>query len=441
MAVTFGPDALMVEKAVAADALQQLFLMSVFTQASLGGYEEGAFEMGDTVKFRRIRITEAEDYDPRTGSGANETEPGYVTGDTKLEKLFTNAIPVYHSDVKIQQYINETGPSMAYSIATAFERYLYSKLRTPTHASTGQVRYGVDMPIRIVAAADTAPGKLGKFDQDLLVNGSVCLEEENTPPGELYAILATRAKGDYIGEQTPVDAGMVYAQSQVAALLQRGLPIGQFVQRMGFNVGGSNIIKTDGTQMGVADLDTASSAQASLAIASMSNNTDFVKADYATTTYLGAIDFVLTCTGLQNVAVGQIARIGPDSGAATAYGVVLRVNTGSKTVTLVPFAPDGTQLTTSDISTSTDKFSIPRVGSINVGYKKQALIRSARQMMPPEENAGAQVVTAADDDTGLALQIWTGNYQINKFKSSRRYSFLTGAKFTDYRQGVLMLSR
>ncbi|MBL1177653.1 hypothetical protein [Pantanalinema sp. GBBB05] len=439
MAVTFGQEGLIVPKTLAADALMQLNLMSIFSKAALGGFREGEFEKGATVQFRRIKITDAEDYDPRGNTEANTTDPGYLVGDLSLENLFTNAVPVYSSDYQIEKYISEVGPQMAFSITKKFDLALYNKFRTPTHASTGNVSYGVNMPIRIVAAhKDTA---FQPFNQDLLINAAAGLEEEDVPPGDLYAILATRAKAHYLGEMTPVDAGAVYANAGVAALLQQGFPIGQFVQRMGFMVGGSNIIGRHGSQAAVADLDTASSAQASLAIASITANTAFTKADYAgTQPVLGALDLVLTCTGLQNVAVGQIAKLGADNATATAFGVVLRVDAPNKTVTLVPFSLDGQQLSASDLSTSTDKFSIPKISSVNIAYKKQGLVFDTRKMAAPPENSGAQMVGAMDEQSGLLLQIWQGSYDVNRLRSTTRYTLLCGSKFVDYRMGCFMLS-
>lgn len=272
MPVTFGPDGLMVQKSVAADALTQLNLLSVFSKAAIGGYEEGAFEVGNTVTFRRVRITEAEEYDPRGGGTADETEPGYVTGDLVLEKLFTNGIPVYSSDYQIDKYLAETGPQIALSCTKGFDRYLYGKFRTPTHAAIGNVAYGVGMPIRIVA--NQSNGQFTPFDQSLLIDAGSRLEEEDVPPGALYSILSTQAKADYLGSQTPVDAGAVYAQAGVAGLLQMGLPIGRFVERMGFMVGSSNVIGRDGTQTAVTRPDSGANTP-SLAIAAVADNTAF----------------------------------------------------------------------------------------------------------------------------------------------------------------------
>ncbi len=441
MPVTFGHDGLIIPKSLTADALMQMNQMSFFSKASSGGFGQGAFEYGATVEFRRVQIMEAQDYDPRSGDPARTDDPGYVLGNLVLNHLLTTGVQRYSSDFRGDKYIEEVSPQLAFALTKQFDNALYSQFRTPTHPSTGPVQYGTNMPLRIVA--NDTNGTLTHFTQDLLINAGASLEEEDVPPGDLYAALATRAKSAYIGEQTPVDAGFVYGQIGVSELVQRNLPNGQLVPRQGFMVGGTNVIGRNGSQSAVADLDTGTGTQASLAIASVAANTDFTKADiYVATgesaTLLGAIDLTLTATALQGVAVGQIARLGADNGTTKAYGIVLRVN--GLVVTLVPYAPDGTQLGTSDISTTSDKFSIPKINSVNVAYKSNALIFDTRQMEAPPDESGGRMAGAQDEQSGLLLQYWEGSYDVNRFKSYSRATLMFGSTFNDYRCGCFMLS-
>lgn len=441
MPVTFGHDGLIIPKSLTADALMQMNQMSFFSKASNGGFGEGAFEYGTTVQFRRVQILEAEDFDPRGADPARTDDPGYVLGDIVLNHLLTTGVQRYSSDYRGDKYVEEVSPQLAFALTKKFDNALYTQFRTPTHASSGAVQYGVGMPLRIVA--NDTNGTLTHFTQDLLINAGASLEEEDVPPGDLYAALATRAKSAYIGEQTPVDAGYVYGQIGVSELVQRNLPNGQLVPRQGFMVGGTNVIGRNGSQAPVLDLDTASNNQASLAIASVAVNTQFTKADIyvidgGSATLLGAIDLTLTATALQGVAVGQIARLGADNGTTKAYGIVLRV--AGLVVSLVPFAPDGTQLTTTDISTTSDKFSIPKINSVNVGYKSNALVFDTRQMEAPPDMSGARMAGAQDENSGLLLQYWEGGYDVNRFKSYSRATLMFGTKFTDYRCGCFMLS-
>lgn len=436
--VTFGHDGLILPTSLAASALNQLNLLSVFSMAATGGYGDGAFAYGSEVQFRRIQIADAQKYNPRSGTPAVQNDLGYVTGKLTLDDLYTAGVPLFSSDYGTEKYIKEAGQQIAFSITKGFDVDLYNRFRTPTHASTGTVKYGVNMPLRIVANETT--GTFTPFTQNLLIRGGAALDEEDTAPGDRYAIISNNAKADYLGSQTPVDAGAVYDRLGQSNLVRDGMPLGKFVERMGFWVGSSNVIGRNGIQAAGTDLDTAASAQAALTIASAADDTTvFLKADYFTATPLGAVVLTLTATALQNIAVGQIARIASSGNATIAYGVVLRVDTVAKTVYLVPFATNGQQLSASAI-TANATFAIPLIPSVSVGYKKSALIYDTRQMEAPPAGAGATMVGARDDQSGLMLQIWQGGFDVDQFKSKMRYSLLSGSTFNDYRCGTFMLS-
>lgn len=443
MSVTFDPQALIIEKLVARAALTQLNNISVFARAALGDYEEGSFQVGDTVKFRRARISNAVDYDPRTGVGLNLEQPGYVTGELKLERLLANGFPIYSSDYQIDTYVRDFGEQLAFSIATEFDRYLYGKFRTPVHAAAGVVEYSANPPLAIVAS-ETNSGELADFNRYVLVNSNTVLERENVPPGQRYAILSTTAKGSYIGEAVPVDAGYLEAIAGGAQLLQNGLPTGQFVPRHGFMVGGSNLTSS---QMGDLSLDASVGNATAIAIAAVEadlhngGSAFFLKGDYQQQTVLGAVRLTVTTTGaLQNIAVGDIARLGPDNGIARAYGVVLRVDLANKYVWLVPYSPKGRLLTAAEVNTTTDKLSIPTIPSISVAYHQEALAFSTRQMRAPSMGSGAVAATQMDPGTRIAMQVWRGSYDVTKFREAQAATLLCGAKLTHAQKAVLMIS-
>lgn len=443
MPVTFAPDALIPESLIAARSLTQLNRISTFARASLGDYEKGSFEVGDTVKFRRPKISEAQEYDPRTGTGLNFAQPGYITGELKLEKLLANGFPIYGSDFKIDQYVKDFSDQLALSLGTKFDEHLYGKYRTPSHTPTGEVAYSTNPPIACVATED-AQGNLVDFNRNVLISASTVMERNDVPPSERYAMLSATAKGAFVGESIPVDAGYLEAIAGSASFLQNGLPIGQFAPRHGFLVGGSNTI---GSQLGSDDLDSSASAQPNLAIASAAADTGnggnpfFLAGDYAAQKSLGAIVLTLTTTGnLQNVAVGDIARIGPTNGPAKAWGVILRVNLPGKQVVLVPFSSKGAQLVPAQINLATDRFSIPLIPSISIAAHREALVYSSREMAAPSEGSGARVTTQINPQTMIAMQVWAGSYNVNQFKEHRNATIMIGAKLTDYRKAVLMFS-
>lgn len=427
MPVTFEPNALIVEKLVAKGALTQLNLLSVFARAGLGDYEPGTFELGNTVKIRRPRISEAVEYDPRTGSGLTYQQPGYVTGELTLEKLFANGFPIYSTDYRIDQYVLDFSTQIAFSLTSKFDGYLYDKFRAPIHPGTGIVEYGCHPPIAIVAAEKD--GEFQDFNRYCLVQANTALEQESVPPGNRYAILSSTAKGAYIGEAVPVDAGYLEALSGGVDLLQRGLPTGQFIPRHGFLVGGSNLV---GSQVG--------GPLAGVAISGVViDTTEFIKADYssAVPVPLGAMKF--TVADATGIAVGEIARIGVANATAKAYGVVLRVV--GNVVTLVPFTPKGRQVTeTTYFTTGTDLLSIPDIPSVSVAFHQEALAYASREMRPPSAGSGAVAVTQVDQISRIALQVWRGSYDVAKFRENQSATLLCGAKLTDYRKSVLMLS-
>lgn len=443
MPVTFEPQALITEKLVARRALTQLNRLSIFARTGMGDYEDGAFEVGDTVKFRRPKISQAQEYDPRTGNGLILNQPGYITGELKLDKLYTNGFPIFSSDYRIDTYVQDFSTQIAFSIGTIFDTYLYNLFRTLDHASSGPVQYAANAPLAIVATENNN-GQLTDFNRTLLVNAGTTLELENVPPGARYAVLSSTAKGAYIGEAIPVDAGYMEALAGGAQLLQQGLPTGQFVPRHGFLVGGSNTVSS---QSGVDDLDSSAGNQASIAIAAVEADTHnggnpfFTYGDFATPTSLGAVRLTLTTTGnLINVAVGQIARLGPTNGSAKGYGVILRVDAPNKYVWLVPYTMKGVKLTPAQISTSTDRFSIPTIPSVSVAMHQESLVFSSRQMRAPSDGSGATAITQVDPSNNLAMQIWRGSYDVTRFRESQVATLLVGAKITDFRKCALMLS-
>ena len=444
MTINFAPDALITEKLVARRTLTQLNRLSVFTSAGMGDFEpQGTWEVGNTVKFRRPRISEAVEYDPRTGTGLTLTQPGYITGELTLESLLANGFPIYSSDYRVDQYIQDFSNQMSLSIGVKFDTNLYNKFRTPIHASTGEVGYAANPPIACVAA-ESSSGQLTDFNRQVLVNAGTVLDRENTPPTERYALLSSTAKGAYIGESIPVEAGYVEALAGGAGMLTNGMPVGQFTMRHGFMVGSGNVI---GSQTAVDDLDSTAGNSASVAISAAvadtanGGNPFFVKSDYTTPTPLGAIVLTLTTTGaLQNVAVGQVARIGAANATAKAYGVILRVDVANKKVWLVPFSVKGLQLTAPQINTSTDLFSVPEIPSISISLHKEALVYATRLMRQPSEGSGAVCVTQVDQQANLALQIWRGSFDVTRFRESLVATLLMGSKITDYRKTVLILS-
>jgi hypothetical protein len=430
----FSPNTALLETAIAQRALTQLNLAAMYPRVAVRNFEPGAFERGDTVKIRRPKRRVATDLNPRVAPFIF-TEAQFFAGNVPLERLWTDGFLTYgyDSNQTMERYLDETSGQMADAIVTPNDSYMYSQFRTWNIAATGNVELGDHPPIAISACVDST-GQLSNFNNEGLRGANVYLDKENVPATNRYAIISSTAKGAFLGDSVVV-TGFAATSIGGGDLLRRGLQLGDFVERYGFMVGGSNTV---GNQTGVPDLDTAAGTQATLPIASVASNTAFRYADNATTTIVGAVDFTLTVgTALQNVGVGQIARIGTAT-KATAFGVILRIS--GNVVTLTPYAANGTKLGVGDIAPGTDLFSIPTISSVSTVNHVEGLVMATRRIAEPRRGSGAIAASIVDPITDLSIQIFTGQYDLATVSERNAGYMLTGSKITDFRKCGLILS-
>ncbi|MBW4478609.1 MAG: hypothetical protein KME54_17555 [Tolypothrix brevis GSE-NOS-MK-07-07A] len=430
----FSPNTALLETAIAQRALTQLNLAVMYPRVAVRDFEPGAFERGDSVKIRRPKRRTATDLNPRVAPFIF-TEAQFFAGNVQLERLWTDGFLSYGYDSTqtMERYLEETAGQVADAIVTPNDSYMYSQFRTWNIAATGNVDLGDHPPIAISACVDSN-GQLTNFSNEGLRGANVYLDKENVPPTKRYTIISSTAKGAFLGDSVVV-TGFAATSIGGGNLLQRGLQLGDFVERYGFMVGGSNTV---GNQTGVADLDTAGSVQATLPIASVAANTAFRYADNATITYVGAVDFTLTVgAALQNVGVGQIARIGTST-KATAFGVILRI-TGN-VISLVPYAPNGAKLAVGDITPGTDLFSVPTISSVNTVNHMEGLVMATRRIAEPRRGSGAIAASIVDPTTSLSIQVFTGQYDLGTVSERNAAYMLTGSKITDFRKCGLILS-
>jgi hypothetical protein len=430
----FSPNTALLETAIAQRALTQLNLAAMYPRVAVRNFEPGAFERGDTVKIRRPKRRVATDLNPRVAPFIF-TEAQFFAGNVPLERLWTDGFLTYgyDSNQTMERYLDETSGQMADAIVTPNDSYMYSQFRTWSIAATGNVELGDHPPIAISACVDST-GQLSNFNNEGLRGANVYLDKENVPATNRYAIISSTAKGAFLGDSVVV-TGFAATSIGGGDLLRRGLQLGDFVERYGFMVGGSNTV---GNQTGVPDLDTAAGTQATLPIASVASNTAFRYADNATTTLVGAVDFTLTVgTALQNVGVGQIARIGTAT-KATAFGVILRIS--GNVVTLTPYAANGTKLGVGDIAPGTDLFSIPTISSVSTVNHVEGLVMATRRIAEPRRGSGAIAASIVDPITDLSIQIFTGQYDLATVSERNAGYMLTGSKITDFRKCGLILS-
>jgi len=432
------------QKGLAARALTQLYLRSVYIKAAILNYEPQEFELDNTVQIRRPQIRVAVDFDPRVAA-LPLTEPGYFAGDVTLEKLFGDAFPIYSSDPNksVELYVEETGNSIAYAISRPNEEYMYSCFRAWA-ATTGTVRVGDHSPVGIVASVNSTGG-FAKFQAETLLNAKTLHKSNDVPDDRIFAILSTAAGGAFLGDATNVNnfvSASIPGNDGGGGLLRNGMRNGEFVDRYGIMVSDSNAVLG---QSAVPDLDTVAGTQATLAIASVATDTAFVQADRSGDVPIGAVRLTLTCTTALDVgvSVGLIARIGVSGAAAKAFGVILRVDTTTPTapiITLAPYAPDGSKLVAGQIIAGTDLFSIPLIPSVSTSNHQEGLISANRPLIQPSEGSGVNQILMNDRDTGLGIQIYQGGFDIPRLRETRGAFYLTGSKISDYRKACLLLS-
>lgn len=433
----FSPNAGLLEVAIAKQALTQLNLSAMYPKIGIRDYQAGAFERGDSVKIRRPKRRTAVDLDPRN-QAFTFNEAAFFSGNLVLERLWTDGFLTYSYDSaqSISLYIAETASQIADAIATPNDTYMYNKFRSWSLPASGAVPLGDHPPVAISACVDSN-GALSSFNNEGLRGATVFLDKENVPQDNRYCILSSTAKGAFLGDAIVVNG---YAAASIGSgrLIERGLQIGEFVERYGFRVGGCNSVTG---QAGVADLSSEAGSQGTLPIASVAANTDFTYADLSSNSAVGAVNLTLTLGAGNNlvpgVAVGQIARIGTSS-KATAFGVILRV--AGDVITLVPYAPNGTKISAGEILAGTDVFSIPTIPSVNTVNHVEGLAMATRQIQEPTNGSGAIAASIVDPVSGLSIQVFTGNYDLGRVRQLNAAYMLTGAKVTDFRKTGLILS-
>ena len=341
--------------------------------------------------------------------------------------------------VPLARYVTDTATQMADSHRDSRTTTITTVFSATGTATTGNVQIGDDPPVSIVSTLSADSTTYGDFDNVVLRNAATVLDTFNVPYTDRFAIMSSKAKGAFLGDTVITNNLAASFSFNAGQLIQTGLPNSQFVERYGFNCAGSNTV-TGQTAVGIlANANTA-------VVASTAANTAFTYEDFQATTYIGAVNITLTGTGTTiggSVGVGQIARIQNTSGGVIiAHGVILRIDTTTATapvLTLVPYDPKGNVVLASQITTAMS-VTIPAIGSVNTAHHREGLIIATRTLREPSPNSGARAATVVDPNTNLLIQIFSGQFNIAKVNEQQAYFMLTGARFSDSRKGVLMLS-
>jgi hypothetical protein len=428
MPYTPTPNDALIEQSIAAKALTQLNLQCVFPKTAVVDFEKGAFERGNEVKIRRPKRRRAQNIDPR-GSGAGFTEAEFFKGEVTLDNLWYDGFDIYKHDGSkpISLYIKETAEQSADAICQPNEEYLYSKFRTWTLPATGVVRLGDHAPIAIVASV--GGNNYAAMDNTVARNALLVMEQANVPnKGKIYHVLSSKAKSDYLGDATVLSfAGMT---ADAGDLIKGGLRNGEFLNRYGFDVTGSNVV--GGQAQGASG--TNSRTGFALSAAPTLNN-DFVIADMSGVVPVGVLGFVGSAapTGF---AQGQIVQI-RKSGAVIGHGVLLRIN--GNTLSLAPYDNSGALMIPAQFD-GTETLSVPFIPSVSPFYHQEALLIAQRFIQEPSEGSGAKAVSLSDADSKLTMQVMTGNFDMKYLRERNATMMLNGGKVSDWRKAGLTLT-
>lgn len=444
MPVTFGSlDPSSVVLTLANGAMTQLYRNAKMPKAgatSLEGDEINKYyEKGEAITIRRPRLLgDAEDFDPRGGSDAATEEPGYVVSTMVLEKLFTSGFPIYSHDAQVARYIKDFSMSIGGAARKSIDDYFYTKCFRDWSGieTTGSVSIGSHPPIQIVAQEDSN-GALTSFGDAHLRNADEILFTNEVPTMGRYARLGPSARNSFLGDTTLTETfAAALAPMQPGGVILNAQPEDDVLRR-NFLTCGSNAVTG---QSAVADLGDGSPTDTITAV--VDDTTVFMDDDQYTATPIGAVRVTLGVAGTLStgVAIGAVVRLGPDAAPATAYGVILRVDPTNKYIWVVPYSLSGKKLVAAQLSISTDRFSIPAIGALNVAFHKEHLLYGSRMLTPPAPGEGAIAETAVDENLGMFFQVFRGSYNVNRFRSSLRSASLVGALPTDHRKAVLMLS-
>ena len=425
---------------LAALTLTQLYREGSYSRSaatSLDSDPARGFDIGEGVTIRRPKIRgAAQDLNPRSAA-ATPVEQEYVEVNLRLDHCWADAFPDYVIDARSEQVMLDATMAAATNIGISFEAMFYAECFRDYSGvpASGAVQYANGAPLQIVFA-ESASGVLGSFAPDHLARASAVLNFANVPATDRFAFASAFSAGDWAVAQ-PTAEGQSGAMAMGGQLLMSGMSQGMFVPRSGFSFGVSNSITG---QVGIADLGDGPSIEPVAAFTQ--DTTVFFDGDVASgTTPLGAVQVTIDMTAdPTSVAVGQIARLGPDAGPAKAYGVILRVDAGDKYVWLVPYNAKGQKLTAAQLVVGTDNFSVPSIPYLNTAHHREFLIFGSRPFKQPAPGSGGVVASQALPQYGVVVNATVGAYNALGLKQDRLIGVLTGCRSSDHRKAAFMLS-
>ncbi|NEO83813.1 MAG: hypothetical protein F6J87_06055 [Spirulina sp. SIO3F2] len=388
-------------------------------------------EYNEATILRPKKRGAAQDIDPRSGDEIQLNESNVVAVKVELNHLFSDGFPRYLMDAPRQQTtlvrygIQGTGNT----IGSSFERMFYDEcFRDYSQVSpVGTVQYAKGAPLQL-AFKEQLNGVLAPFAPDHLVHANSILGAADVPTMDRFALVSAFSAGDW-ALAAPTAEGQSGANVGGSLVVAQGLQQGQFIPRSGFRFGPSNTINgQEPVNGGVSEAITAIAADTSV----------FFDGDEAVPTLLGAVQFTMAALN-PNLAVGQIARLGPDNAPATAYGVILRLDSGSNSVYLVPYNHKGQKLVAAKL-TLADRFSVPSIPYVNTVHQREFLQFASRPLTPPAPGSGGIMASQVLPDYGVTVNFAIGGYIATKLQQPYVATLLCGCQPSDHRQAALLLS-
>jgi hypothetical protein len=443
--VTFGQlETSDVVLALATTSLQQLFRLVAIP--SCGSTSLNAddlakyFNLGESVTLSQIKkYAEADSVDPRSAA-ITYAEAEYTNTTLSLERLFHKGYKTYSMDAQVDRYIRDFSEVTAEATKTSVDNYFYNAAFRDYSdiPSTGVVNLSAAPPLAIVSKEDP-DGLTEDFGKTHLIRAQKVLDSLDVPSMGRCARIGSTAKAGFLEESTNIvgSGGGMLPINAAGSFVETGFPQQLSVMRYDFELRGSNAITG---QTAVTNLGDGNAVENITAVAA--DTTVFFDGTNAVSTPLGAVKLTLGITAAfpPGLAVGAIARIAPASDTATAYGVILRVDSATKAVWLVPYSQEGNKLVAAQITAGTDLFSIPAIDEINIANHRQSFVYASRLLKPPTPGSGAIMASQVDPETGLVMNVLKGDYSAAYLTENMGSLFLCGAKAVDYRKAVLMIS-
>ncbi|MBP0022190.1 MAG: hypothetical protein J7647_32120 [Cyanobacteria bacterium SBLK] len=429
---------------LAGRAAGQMICHTGFTRAVAADVSDynpnSGYEIGSKITISRPKNPgPAQKVDPRSGSAVfYDTETVDTT--VKLTEMAVCGFNQFSVDANPGKYVRMNSQTSSDSVGWRFEidavqLCFENYTNIPTIGTDARI---ADLsPLQIVFSESQA-GTLQPLTNRQLAWANATLTRSNVSPMDRFFFGSSTAMGDW-AESLPSAEGQTSVVAGGGQILIAGVQPGSFsIPRHGFRMSIANTITG---QDEIADLGDGNSSED---ITEVVNDTiiflDGEQHSAQGNILLGAVRLTLGIAGGILLAIGDIVRVGPSNGPATAYGVVLRVDNANKYVWIVPYNSKGEKLVAAQIKIASDLVSVPAIASKNVAYQKEFMMFGSRPLHMPPQGSGAMGIAFPDTKRGLVFNLLWGAYSMERFKSAASFSILYTLLPTAHQKAVFVLT-